>query len=135
VETPLAIKECLASGLDGVRGIVAYSKAYSRRTLGLCLEHGIGLVTVSGALLCPHLPGSLLLCAVCRLAEALMEAADAHTPDPQLQPLGDEGRGEQEQGQGPIGSSSSALSTYTSSCLACAPRTLPTTRCPVCRPL
>ena len=32
-------------GLEGVRGIVADSKAYSRRTLGLCLEHGIGLVT------------------------------------------------------------------------------------------
>jgi transposase len=46
VETPLAIAECLALGLDGVRGIVADSKAYSRRTLGLCLEHGIGLVTL-----------------------------------------------------------------------------------------
>jgi transposase len=45
VETPLAIEECLALGLDGVRGIVADSKAYSRRTLGLCLEQGIGLVT------------------------------------------------------------------------------------------
>jgi transposase len=44
VETPLAIEECLALGLDGVRGIVADSKAYSRRTLGLCLEHGLGLV-------------------------------------------------------------------------------------------
>jgi hypothetical protein len=46
VETPLAIEECLALGLDGVRGIVVDSKAYSRRTLGLCLEHGIGLVTL-----------------------------------------------------------------------------------------
>ena len=46
VETPLAIAECLALGLDGVRGIVADSKAYSRRTLGLCLEQGIGLVTL-----------------------------------------------------------------------------------------
>ena len=46
VETPRAIEECLALGLDGVRGIVADSKAYSRRTLGLCLEHGIGLVTL-----------------------------------------------------------------------------------------
>jgi transposase len=46
VETPLAIEECLALGLDGVRGIVADSKAYSRRTLGMCLEHGIGLVTL-----------------------------------------------------------------------------------------
>ncbi len=46
VETPLAIEECLALGLEGVRGIVADSKAYSRRTLGVCLEHGIGLVTL-----------------------------------------------------------------------------------------
>jgi transposase len=46
VETPLAIEECLALGLDGVRGMVADSKAYSRRTLGLCLEQGIGLVTL-----------------------------------------------------------------------------------------
>jgi transposase len=42
VETPLAIEECRALGLDGVRGIVAESKADSRRTLGLCLEQGIG---------------------------------------------------------------------------------------------
>jgi transposase len=42
VATPLAIEECLALGLEGVRGIVADSKAYSRRTLGLCLEPGIG---------------------------------------------------------------------------------------------
>src|ERR671936_2879581 len=41
VETPLAIEECLALGLEGVRGIVADSKAYSRRTLGLCLERRI----------------------------------------------------------------------------------------------
>jgi transposase len=46
VETPLAIEECLALGLDGVRGIIADSKAYSRRTLGVCLEQGIGLVTL-----------------------------------------------------------------------------------------
>jgi len=46
VETPLAIEECLALGLEGGRGIVADSKAYSRRTLGLCLEQGIGLVTL-----------------------------------------------------------------------------------------
>ena len=45
VETPLAIEEGLALGLPGVRGIVADSKAYSRRTWGACLEHGIGLVT------------------------------------------------------------------------------------------
>ena len=46
VETPLAIEECLVLGLEGVRGIVADSKAYSRRTLGLCLEHKIDLVTL-----------------------------------------------------------------------------------------
>jgi transposase len=45
VETPLAIEECLALGLEGMRGIVADSKAYSRRTLGLCREHRIDLVT------------------------------------------------------------------------------------------
>src|SRR5262244_3081717 len=37
-ETPIAIEECVALGLDGVRGIVADSKAYCKRTLGLCLE-------------------------------------------------------------------------------------------------
>jgi transposase len=46
VETPVAIEEGLALGLAGLRGLVADSKAYSRRTLGLCLEHGIGLVTL-----------------------------------------------------------------------------------------
>src|SRR5215471_12444284 len=46
VETPLAIEECLALGLDGVRGIVADSKAYSRRTLGMGLERGVGLITL-----------------------------------------------------------------------------------------
>src|SRR5713101_7283441 len=46
VETPLAIEECLALGLEGMRGIVADSKACSRRTLGVCLEQGIGLVTL-----------------------------------------------------------------------------------------
>jgi transposase len=46
VETPVAIEECLALGCEGVHGIVADSKAYSRRTLGLCLEHGLGLITL-----------------------------------------------------------------------------------------
>jgi len=46
VETPLAIEECLSFGLEGVQGILADSKAYSRRTLGLCLEKGVGLVTL-----------------------------------------------------------------------------------------
>jgi transposase len=46
VESPVAIEECLALGLEGVRGIVADSKAYSRRTLGVCREHGVDLVTL-----------------------------------------------------------------------------------------
>jgi transposase len=46
VETPVAIAECLALGLEGVRGIVADSKAYSRRTLGVCLEHKVDLITL-----------------------------------------------------------------------------------------
>ena len=45
-ETPVAIEECLVLGLDGVRGIVADSKAYCKRTLGLCLERGVGLITL-----------------------------------------------------------------------------------------
>src|SRR5919106_2832151 len=46
LETPLAIEECLTLGLTGVQGIVADSKGYSQRTLGLCLEKGVGLVTL-----------------------------------------------------------------------------------------
>ena len=45
VETPVAIEACLALGLEGVRGIVADSKAYSRRTLGVCLEQKVDLIT------------------------------------------------------------------------------------------
>jgi transposase len=45
-ETPVAIEECLALGLDGLRGIVADSKAYCKRTLGLCLEKRLGLITL-----------------------------------------------------------------------------------------
>jgi transposase len=45
-ETPVAIEECLALGLDGVRGIVADSKAYCKRPLGLCLEKRVGLITL-----------------------------------------------------------------------------------------
>jgi transposase len=45
-ETPVAIEEYMALGLDGVRGIVADSKAYCKRTLGLCLEQGVGLITL-----------------------------------------------------------------------------------------
>jgi transposase len=45
-ETPVAIEECLALGLEGVRGIVADSKAYCKHTLGLCLEQRVGLITL-----------------------------------------------------------------------------------------
>jgi transposase len=45
-ETPVAFEECLALGLAGVVGIVADSKAYSQRTLGLCVEKHLGLVTL-----------------------------------------------------------------------------------------
>src|SRR6516165_6490345 len=45
-EMPVAIEECLALGLEGVRGIVADSKAYCKRTLGLCLEQRVGLLTL-----------------------------------------------------------------------------------------
>ena len=45
-EIPVAIEECLEIGLAGMVGIVADSKAYSRQTLGLCVEKSIGLVTL-----------------------------------------------------------------------------------------
>lgn len=45
-ETPVALEECVALGLDGMVGIVADSKASSQRTLGLCIEKSIGLVTL-----------------------------------------------------------------------------------------
>ena len=41
----MAIEECLALSLEGVRGMVADSKASSRRTLGVCLEPKIDLVS------------------------------------------------------------------------------------------
>src|SRR5499427_7882061 len=46
VETLVAIEECLALGLEGVRGIVADSKASSRRTLGVCIEPKSDLITL-----------------------------------------------------------------------------------------
>jgi transposase len=46
VDVPEAIAESLALGLGGLKGIVADSKAYSQRTLGLCLEQGVGLLTL-----------------------------------------------------------------------------------------
>jgi hypothetical protein len=45
-ETPIALEACVALGLDGVRGMVADRKAYGKRTLGLCLEQGVGLMTL-----------------------------------------------------------------------------------------
>jgi hypothetical protein len=45
-ETPVAIAECLALGLDGVRGMVAASQASWKRTRGLCLERRVGLITL-----------------------------------------------------------------------------------------
>jgi transposase len=45
-ETPVAIAECVALGLDGVRGIVADSKAYCKRTLGVCRAQRVGLITL-----------------------------------------------------------------------------------------
>jgi len=46
VATPVAIEACLALGLEGVRGSVADSKAYRRRTLGGWREHKIDLITL-----------------------------------------------------------------------------------------
>jgi hypothetical protein len=43
---PRAIEASLALGLDGVKGMVAGSTAYSQRTFGVCLEQQMGLVTV-----------------------------------------------------------------------------------------
>ena len=40
------MEECLALGLAGVRGLVADRKAYCKRTLGLCLERRVGLITL-----------------------------------------------------------------------------------------
>ena len=45
-ETPVALEACLALGLDGVRGRVAERKAYGKRTLGVCLEQRVGLITL-----------------------------------------------------------------------------------------
>src|SRR5262249_22426435 len=46
VEIPVAIAECVALGLEGVRGIVADSMAYSRGTLGVCVAQMLDLITV-----------------------------------------------------------------------------------------
>ena len=46
VDVPRAIEQSVALHLDGLKGLVADSKAYTQRTLGLCLETGMGLVTL-----------------------------------------------------------------------------------------
>jgi len=46
VDVPRAIEQSVALNLDGLKGLVADSKAYTQRTLGLCLETGMGLVTL-----------------------------------------------------------------------------------------
>jgi transposase len=46
VDVPRAIQQSVALHLDGLQGLVADSKAYTQRTLGLCLETGMGLVTL-----------------------------------------------------------------------------------------
>jgi transposase len=46
VDVPEAIEQSVGFHLDGLHGIVADSKAYTQRTLGLCLETGMGLVTL-----------------------------------------------------------------------------------------
>jgi hypothetical protein len=45
-ETPVTIEECLALDLEGVRGLVADSKIYCKRTLALCRERCVGLITL-----------------------------------------------------------------------------------------
>jgi len=46
VDIPEAIEQSVTLGLGGLRGIVADSKAYTPRTLGLCRDTGMGLVTL-----------------------------------------------------------------------------------------
>jgi hypothetical protein len=46
VNVSRAIQQSLALNLEGLQGLVADSKAYTQRTLGLCLETGMGLVTL-----------------------------------------------------------------------------------------
>jgi transposase len=45
VDVPEAIEQSVGFNLGGLHGIVADSKAYTQRTLGLCLETRMGLVT------------------------------------------------------------------------------------------
>lgn len=46
VDIPQAIEQRAALGLDGLHGLVADSKAYTPRPLGLCQERDGGLVTL-----------------------------------------------------------------------------------------
>jgi transposase len=67
---PVALEECVALGLTGLVGIVADSKAYSQRTLGLCREKAIGLVT--------------LVPRTCRIRQELEAWGQQHAPLPLL---------------------------------------------------
>jgi transposase len=69
-EAPVALEECVALGLEGMVGIVADSKAYSQRTLGLCREKFIGLVT--------------LVPRTCGIRQALEGWGQQHAPVPVL---------------------------------------------------
>jgi transposase len=69
-EMPVALEECVALGLTGLVGIVADSKAYSQRTLGLCREKAIGLVT--------------LVPRTCRIRQELEAWGQQHAPLPLL---------------------------------------------------
>jgi transposase len=46
VDVPEAMEQRVGYNLGGLHGMVADSKAYTQRTLGLCLETGMGLVTL-----------------------------------------------------------------------------------------
>jgi hypothetical protein len=65
VDLPHAIEQSAALGLDGLRSLVADSKAYTPRILGLCRETGMGLVT-----LVPH------TCAIRQEMERLCRGLD-----------------------------------------------------------
>ena len=45
-ETPIALADCVALGLDGVGGLGADRQASGKRPLGVCLEQRVGLLTL-----------------------------------------------------------------------------------------
>ena len=47
VDIPQAIEQSASLGLDGLRDLVADSKAYTPRALGLCRETSMGLATLA----------------------------------------------------------------------------------------